>query len=43
MQWLKELDVCWETVGKLNCMKVPVRARGLWTMGSSVKGASELG
>ena len=43
MQWLQELDACWETVGKLNCMRVPVRARGLRTMSSSVKGVSELG
>ena len=41
-QWLEELDVCWETVGKLNCIRGAVKARGWWTMGLSMKGVSEV-
>ena len=34
--------MCWETVGKLNCMRGAVKARGWWTMGLSMKVVSEV-
>ena len=40
---LQKLDVRWETVGKLKCMRMPVKARGWWMMDLNVEGDSEDG